>query len=286
MGSNDDIIYARSFYLDRIAAGWKALIAEDYSWVVPLTPRVKFGIRYLYQPAFTQQLGVFAKAGVAIPYTHIVERLGKRYRFWDINWNIDLSKTLGSFSPRSTAATNFLLDLSKKYDEIKEGYHKDLIKNLNRGKKNEFNYVKSDNFSAAITLFRTHYGDRTLQVTDDDYYNFEQICSYCADKGMLLLRNIQDSNGNIVAAALMLHDGKRIYNMMNTTTEAGRKLQANHYLLDSIIKEFSGQPIVFDFEGSDLPGVKEFYENFGASNRPYYQLKYNNLPWPIKLFKR
>jgi hypothetical protein len=72
---------------------------------------------------------------------------------------------------------------------------------------------------------------------------------------------------------------------MNTTTSEGRKVEANHYLVDSVIKEFAGTSLTFDFEGSDLPGVKSFYENFGAVNEPYFIVKYNNLPWPFYLFK-
>ena len=73
---------------------------------------------------------------------------------------------------------------------------------------------------------------------------------------------------------------------MNTTTPAGRKTEANHFLLDSIIKEFSDQPFVFDFEGSDLPGVKAFYQNFGPVNEGYLMVKYNNLPWPLSWLKK
>ncbi len=74
--------------------------------------------------------------------------------------------------------------------------------------------------------------------------------------------------------------------MMNTTTQKGRDEEANHFLLDKVIKEFAGQPLLFDFEGSDLPGVREFYEKFGAINQPYFHYHYNGLSWPLRLLKR
>ncbi len=89
-----------------------------------------------------------------------------------------------------------------------------------------------------------------------------------------------------MATSLLLRDEKRLYNMMNTTTLAGRKKESNHFLLNAIIEEFSGQDLVFDFEGSDLPGVKSFYESFGPINQPYYKIKYNQLPSLVRLLKK
>ncbi len=55
------IIYAYSWYLDLVSPEWEALIEDDYSIVFPLTQRNKNNINYLFQPVFTQQLGVFSK---------------------------------------------------------------------------------------------------------------------------------------------------------------------------------------------------------------------------------
>ena len=55
------LIYGFHFYLDHMAAGrWDALILGDYEAVMPLTWRRKYGIRYLYQPPYTQQTGIFS----------------------------------------------------------------------------------------------------------------------------------------------------------------------------------------------------------------------------------
>jgi hypothetical protein len=53
-----------------------------------------------------------------------------------------------------------------------------------------------------------------------------------------------------------------------------------------ILKEFSGRNLLFDFEGSDLPGVKEFYECFGPIDQPYFHYHFNDLPFPLNLVKK
>ena len=59
--STNRMVYARSWFLDIVCTGWEALVAADYETVMPLTTGNKYGINYLYQPFFTQQLGIFSK---------------------------------------------------------------------------------------------------------------------------------------------------------------------------------------------------------------------------------
>jgi hypothetical protein len=58
--SMQSIIYAESAYLDYMTGNWDALVLGDYEAVMPLCYRNKWGIRYLYQPAFIQQGGIFS----------------------------------------------------------------------------------------------------------------------------------------------------------------------------------------------------------------------------------
>ena len=36
------------------------------------------------------------------------------------------------------------------------------------------------------------------------------------------------------------------------------------FLIDSMFQELAGKDIVFDFEGSMIPGIARFYKNFGG----------------------
>jgi hypothetical protein len=282
--ATNTIIYAHSFYLDAIAPNWTALIGDNYQWVLPITAKKKYGIAYLYQPSFTQQLGVFVKHDVVVPWKEIIERLQAEYKFWEVQWNYKTNTELVS-SLAISPATNFILDLSTDHSTLTSSYSKDLQRNLKRANRFGFNYRHTTDVDACINIYKENYGDRMEHVTEDDYNGFRKICEHAGKNQMIFCREATNSKEEVLAVALLLFDGKRLYNMMNTTTAAGRKTEANHFLLDSIIAEFSGKDILFDFEGSDLQGVKSFYENFGVSNQPYYMVRYNNLPLPLRWLK-
>ncbi len=122
-------------------------------------------------------------------------------------------------------------------------------------------------------------------IKELDYRKFTQVCETAKKKGYLLIRKVMDNTGAIFAIALFFKDKKRLYNIMSTVTAPGRQCEANHYLFNNLIKEFSGELLILDFEGSSIQGIASFYQKFGAVNEPYFFLRYNNLPWPFKYFK-
>lgn len=283
--SDNGLIYARTFYLDNTCKSWKGLIGENYDWVFPICDNKKYAISYLYQPPFSQQFGAFAKPGVTVPYKQIINLLQKHYNFWEMNFNYSTPTNIFPKQSIITNANNYVLNLSDGYKKIENNYHKDLIKNLKRSNKFNHTYQATTNYKLGIDFYKKYYSSRILHLQERDYTNFQNVCKEAQKQNMLVCRQVLNEQSEISATVILFFDGRRLYNIMNTTTATGRETQANHYLLDAVIQEFSGQDIILDFEGSDLPGVMPFYENFGTVNQSYFQVKYNNLPWPLKLFK-
>jgi hypothetical protein len=61
---------------------------------------------------------------------------------------------------------------------------------------------------------------------------------------------------------------------------------ATHLLIDEVIKEFSNQALIFDFEGSDIKSVAYFYSKFGSHKVHYLQIKANRLPFWCRFLKK
>ena len=53
-------IYAFSWYLDIVADHWDVLVLNDYEAVMPIPWKQKLGFKYITQPYFCQQLGIFS----------------------------------------------------------------------------------------------------------------------------------------------------------------------------------------------------------------------------------
>ena len=278
----NSLIYGFHFYLDHMAAQqWDALILGDYEAVMPLPWRSKYSIRYLYQPPYTQQTGIFAKQLLSTDLLEaFLQAIQKHFRFAELFLNYD--NALPSLQPR----TNYILSLDAPYPQLAAGYKRSLNESLRIAARSTLHYTSSTNITQALADNRKEYASRTPHVRAADHQNFERLCHYLQTHDQLLLRTVTGPAGSPLATVLLLRDRHRLYLVQSTTPPAGRKTAANHFLMDELIKEFAGQKILLDFEGSTIPGIAHFYSGFGAVDQPYYFYRYNNLPWPLRWLKR
>lgn len=278
------LIYARSEMLDAMSPGWDALVSGDYEAVMPLTWRKKMGIRYLCQPAFCQQLGVFSDREVTAQMVEaFLVKASVHFRLAEIFLNFS-----NRVEQAAQTATNFILPLERGYNPTREHYKNDLLKNLARAAKYEMAYLPTENVSLAIDHFETLYG-RQMGLRKTDYAQLKLLCENWVKQGRCLVRQVHFAGrgkDELLAIGLFLKDGNRIYNIASSTLPNGRTFEANHFLFDQLIREFAGQNLVLDFEGSDLPGVARFYQKFGPINQPFYFWKSNRLPAVLKWWKR
>jgi hypothetical protein len=279
--SQSPLIYGRSFYLDKMAAGqWDALVLDDYRAVMPLTWRSKYGIRYLCQPAFTQQTGIFSTQPTPPSIVEtFLRQLDRHFRFSEIYLNH--ANGHPSLIPRA----NFILPLDAPYDQLASQYKKDLIRNLKLSQRAALTYTKDFDWQNALDDFRREYASRLPAIRQSDYSHFEALCLLLLQRNQLLTRAVLDDRQQTLASAVFLKDTHRFYLIHSTTHPAGRASEANHFLLDQFIREWAGSPMILDFEGSDHPGIAHFYHNFGGIGQPYFLYRRNRLPWPIRWLK-
>ena len=99
--------------------GWGALIVDDYRMVMPLTWKKKWGIKYLYQPPFIQQLGVFSETQISDDELALfIKAMKRHFRFAEIFLNFQNQTTL------ALARQNYVLSLASGYEQLRVGYKK------------------------------------------------------------------------------------------------------------------------------------------------------------------
>ncbi len=274
--SGNGLLYAKTAYLDLLAGQWEALVAGDYNCIMPLVARRKYGVRYLYQPPFCQQLGIIGECSSALE-KEFIEMAMSVYPFAEINMNFN------NVHVQDSLCNNFIVDLRPDYKHISSAYSNDLKKNLVRGGQLSLQYGIAHNAEEPILHYRRNYGERFPQVREEHYNALAKFCQLYPEH--CLAREVT-SAGNLLATVLCLVDTKRIYFIASTTLPEGRNMEANHFLVDQLIKEHAQKPLVLDFEGSDIEGIASFYRNFGAVNQPYPRLRWNRLKWPWSMFKK
>lgn len=272
------LVYGCHHYLDAMCSHWDALVLNDYEALMPLPWRKKWGFRYIYQPAFIQQTGIFSIHQLSPEIVDVfLQKARKYYSFGELNLDVAPAKL------SSQNRNNFILPLDQPYPIISSGYRDDLKKNLKEANKNRLLFTEKVSHADILSLYKNLY-QSIMGIKEADYEHMEILIRFLETKGRVVVRGVFHEQ-EMVSGAVCLKDARRLYLLVSATNERGRKLSANHFLIDSLVKEFSETKLVLDFEGSDQPGIAHFYKNFGAENHPYYFILWNNLPWPVKYLK-
>ncbi|MEJ7626076.1 MAG: GNAT family N-acetyltransferase [Ferruginibacter sp.] len=284
--SLNSLLYARSFYLDKMAVNWDGLVLDDYEAVMPLTWKKKLQISYLYQPAFIQQGGVFSEKKITPEILRsFVDVTQQHFDFAEITFNYANPCSDFHKKARVSLRTNYIVELDKTYEELYENYDPSFTKSLRRLKKLQLQYEHSHDFTSIIQLYSNLYSKRLPYFTKVDFSNFEKICVELSASEKVITRLAYDQENELLAAAVLLNDGKRLYNIISCITPAGKKREANYFLYDKIICEFAGTGLILDMEGSDVKGIADFYMKLNPQVQPYPFVRYNELHPFIKLFK-
>ena len=270
-------IYARSWYLDLVHPGWEALVEDDYQAVMPLTGGKKFGIHYLFQPYFAQQLGVFAPAPVSRTTTEaFLDAIPKKYRFAEIRLNE--SDAIGEDVKGVDYHRNVLLDLNQDYETIRAQYHQNTRRNLAKAESSNLQLVDTVIPYHVVALFRDNRGASLDKWGDAEYARLTRLAQAAINhKNAFILGVSEKGVGQLLSAAIFMKTDDRITFLFSGLAEAGKQCQAMTYLLDQVIKNHAKQPVTFDFEGSDDDNLARFYLGFGGTEAPYPSYTFNRL---------
>lgn len=266
--SSNGLIYAYSYYLDAMCTNWDAIVINNYEAVMPLPWRKKYGLRYIYQAAFIQRLGIFGNY-VFDTVDSIYKEAGKYFSF--IHYNISEQVQLPKIQLKKKQ--NFIVDLNKPYQDIKSSYDIDCIRNIKKAEERGCCFTNKISTVDLINNYRTAYGLKNKVIQDDDYQRFTNLLEELKKRDALELLGVKNKEGLLIYSAAIFKDTRRLYYILGAPTSEGRQKRATYFFLDHLLQLKAGRVLLFDFEGSDLPNVAAFYRKFGPQTEFYYELK-------------
>jgi hypothetical protein len=256
---------------------------DDYSAVLPITWKSRLGIYYLCQPWFTQQLGIFsADMPRKDTISYFLSAIPGKFRLVDIQLNTSNNVVSDEFAVNYRA--NFILDLSPRYIQIESNYHRNCRRNVQKALCAGL-YVKQGPGPSVFSRFIQRNLDRSLSENSGLFETLPAIVQTTIERGYGTIYGAYDRREDLSAAGWFVNIFGRNLFMVCASTATGKKDHAMSLLVDHMIREKAGSPGIFDFTGSNIPGVAYFNTGFGAVRQFYPVIKRNRLPWFVRLFK-
>ncbi len=291
--SPNRIVYAYTWYLDAVTNlpnwRWEGLVlltkSGDYRAVMPVPLRRKFGIWVVHQPLFCQFLGVFGAEITPNLVEAFARTLLKKYRYGSV-FHINSSPAFAEMGLQpfsSQQAHTHLLDLSNSYQTIHGNYSSDTRRHLRQA--TAFGWVVQESTDPAplLALFWQHHARQIPGgVGEWAYELFENLFGDLQKRGLATLRYAIRAE-RIEAGAVFIESDNRVIYLFNAASEVGRTHHARTLLIDQVIQEQAGcERVMFDFESPENESITRFYQGFGATESPYWTLRWNRLPWLLR----
>ena len=275
--------YAYTWYLDAVAMEWEGLVAEDYEAVFPVPIRQKWGISYVYQPPFTQQLGMYSQQGSqVIGIEDALLLIVKRFSLVEIQLNS------GNSVPdyfKATSRPNFELALNASYDALEAKYSGNLKRSLKKADKCAIHTTQSISPETFTSFYLKHMRSKDPSIDHTTRHTMHRLIYKAQSYGLgsIVGAYVEDE---LIAANFFLSGPMRIINLMPVSSPKGKEVNAMHVIMNQCVIKNADQMKYLDFEGSALDGVARFYKGFGAERKEYAFVQHEELPFPLSILRK
>ncbi|MEE9350172.1 MAG: hypothetical protein V3U80_09005 [Flavobacteriaceae bacterium] len=261
-------IYALSWYMDIVTQkDWSLLVLGDYKAVLPLPyKRIKrqFFKHMVCQPIFSQQLGVFSINKLSLEELQIFQNEFLKMNVFSYHFNAFYFTELSGIK-KCIQKTNYQLDLQASYTTIKSHYSKNLIRNIKKATKVNLIIHHNGSVTDFISLKKKYTKHR---IKNKDYQSMKSLTTAIINHNLGSFYTIKKEEETL-AMAFFIETENRLVHLISISSPKGKAMAAMPFLFDSIIEKNADKKCIFDFEGSEIPGVAQFFKSFGAVDVPY-----------------
>lgn len=273
-GSPAETIYAYSWYLDQVAQNWSALVVEGYRYVMPVVWKKKVGMRYIYQPFYTQQLGVFGKEE---PDPELIRKmlmiLYKKFRFAGMNLNA--LNLVGEDEPFEVVdKSNYVLPLDREYNHLFASFKTNCKRNIRKSLDLSDLVDKNISVEELVKLKREN---DVIKRSDQDYEWLTDLMAMIINRGAGEIYGCR-AEGKLLAAACFASSKSRAIYLLSASSQEGKDRRAMFRIVDAFVRNHASSGRILDFEGSNIPSVARFFIGFGARAEIYQGVNFNRLP--------
>jgi len=251
-------IYAEVFYLDALLDNnWDCYVLNDYEAIMPLPFVKKFGFKFIVQPIYCQQLGVFHQENFSKETFQRFEKklhrnLVRAYAFNEENTEM--------FEPKGILRINQILDLQQEI-QLDNKTKKNIKSFINKKVelKNNQNLEEILNFKKINSVHKIDISKLTI------------LTNILLKKDKIELYSCYQ-NEILIAFSIFVKSKKRSIYLNSSANSLAKKLSAPTGLLYHQIKKKDKFQFL-DFEGSEINSLNHFFKGFGAIEKFYTNYK-------------
>lgn len=282
-------IFSKDWWLDAVCGeeNWDALVVErdgEIAASMPIYIKKRFGIRYVSGAKLSQTHGIHIRYPAGQKYekklgfekdvmNDLIDQLEKiGVAYYQQNFHYSVQNWLPFYwrgfkqTTRYTSVITDLTSLSNVFDDFSKGVRKDI-----RRAEKEAVVFETDDLDLFYRL-NTRVFERQGLGVPYKYDEIERIDNFCKERNSRVMLAARDTDDNVHSIVYMVWDSESAYLLMSGTDPDFRDSNFKTLLVWEAIKYASTVTKKFDFEGSMMENVADYFRKFGAILMPYYSI--------------
>lgn len=273
-------LFEQPWWLDIVAPGqWHEVFVKDkQDHVVARMPYVSDGKR-IFMPKMTQNLGIWMDESLKGNYGKqkeiIYELMSQVPKYKSVDHCLSANndyilpfRWLGfSYAPSFTYRFNDLSDMDAVYSKL----NKTTKRKINSARK-KVKLYDGLNFDHLWSLLNKTY-EAQNRKNPSNRELIEKIVMTCEENGHGKYFEAQDEEGHIHSCAYFVYDREVCYYLIGGSDAEFRDSGAQSLILWEGIQFAAKHSEIFDFEGSSVEGIENFFRQFGGVCTPLYTIR-------------
>lgn len=259
--SEQYIFFAEKKYLDILLhQNWEILVDNDYEAVMPIPLAKKWGFTFVVMPLQTQQLGVFSEKDTPELNESFLAFFQQNYKVFYYAFNAK-----NEFTTLLKTRKNYKL-FAEDYENIKKKYsiHRRRNVRITDVLQDKIEFTEADNLNHSESFFT----ENVIGFTNSSLKKraFENMKNFLSQN----LLNVYELyfDGKLASQAYLIESEKEDFLVNFINDKKFSKYNLSSIILDQIFRK-NIKKKDFNFHGSNISEIAEFYRRFGATEENY-----------------
>ncbi len=253
----------------------------------------KGNLRTLITPPFTPHIGLFTIENKNKPVKinsfrkEVIDAiadflLASRY----VYFKLDFAPEWHDMQPmiwkkiHATIRYTYQIDLNQSESEINDNLDSSKRNKINKGGRDGLVVSHDPDEDTAYRLISENLESNAIKVHNGILKNIFSLVKE-KEHGIFTMTS---SENKIVAVNVCVIDNNTCFNLLSAIDRKNKQGQSGTFsLYHSILKAKEKGLLIFDFEGSGVPEIEEFFRSFGGNLTPYFSVSGGKWPWPLLL---
>jgi CelD/BcsL family acetyltransferase involved in cellulose biosynthesis len=279
-------VFCLSWWLETMCRGQFELLVlrkgDQIEAAMPLPRGRKLLWSTITTPPLTQTLGPLLPPGEGKYVTQLSNEVSRLRALADALpaadfFRMNCHPSLTNWLPfhwagfQQTTRYTYILDDLSDLDAVRASAAPQLRTKLRKAEKQGIRVEESDDIETLLELNRKTFAnlEAPRPYTEDDVRRLDAACAEHNARRILIAR---DEAGQPHAAVCLVHDHRRMYNLVGGTDPDLRGSNGTQLMLWRGIELAGEMGLSFDFCGSMIEGVESFNRAFGGRLTPYFEI--------------